>query len=460
MTTRTTAPAPDSAPTPDAVPTPDEIYAYVRARESGARTYATAFGQVLQDGRGARVRDGHGTEYLDCLAAAGTLALGHNHPKVLDRVRAYLESGQVQQALDLTTPAKYAFLSALYAKLPGTMADTFRTQFCGPAGADATEAAIKLFKTATGRRTVLSFHGAYHGMTAGSLALTGNLDAKEPVPSLMPDVHHLPYPYDYRCPFGLGGDQGIRVGLTYIERLLTDPESGITKPAAVFVEAVQGEGGVIPAPPEWLRGLREITARLDIPLVLDEIQAGWGRTGTMWAFEEAGIEPDAVLVSKAVGGGFPLALMLYRDTYDAWRPGAHAGTFRGNQIALVAGAAALEVLAEEGLVEQAAVKGELLGGLLRRLALTRPEIGDVRGRGLMWGVELVDPDGEADALGARPADGDRARRVKKACLEHGLLLESGGRHGAVLRLLPPLTITEEEIHAVVGALEKALIDCV
>ncbi len=179
----------------------------------------------------------------------------------------------------------------------------------------------------------------------------------------------------------------------------------------------------------------------------------------MWAFEESGIEPDAVLVSKAVGGGFPLALMLYHGKYDAWRPGAHAGTFRGNQIALVAGAAALEVLAEEGLVEKAAVKGELLGGLLRRLALTRPEIGEVRGRGLMWGVELVDPDGEADALGARPADGDRARRVKKACLEHGLLLESGGRHGAVLRLLPPLTITEEEIHEVVGALEKALIDC-
>ncbi|MFC5805014.1 diaminobutyrate--2-oxoglutarate transaminase family protein [Streptomyces formicae] len=439
--------------------TPDEIYEYVRARESGARTYATAFGQVLQEGHGARIRDGHGRWYLDCLAAAGTLALGHNHPEVLRRVRAYLESGQVQQALDLTTPAKYEFLSALYARLPGTMADTFRTQFCGPAGADAAEAAVKLFKTATGRRTVLAFHGAYHGMTAGALALTGSLGAKEPVASLMPDVHHLPYPYDYRCPFGLGGEQGVQVGLTYLERLLTDPESGITKPAAVFVEAVQGEGGVIPAPARWLRGLREITARLGIPLVLDEIQAGFGRTGTMWAFEESGIEPDAILVSKAVGGGFPLSLLLYHGQYDAWQPGAHAGTFRGNQIALVAGAAGLEVMEAEGLVGKSAAKGELLGGLLRRLAAAHPQIGDVRGRGLMWGIEIVDPDGPADALGAKPADPERTRRIKRACLDHGLLLETGGRHGAVLRLLPPLVISDEELHEVVGALEKALIDC-
>ncbi|MEU2428483.1 MULTISPECIES: diaminobutyrate--2-oxoglutarate transaminase family protein [unclassified Streptomyces] len=439
--------------------TPDEIFEYVRARESGARTYATAFGQVLQEGHGARIRDGHGRWYLDCLAAAGTLALGHNHPEVLRRVRAYLESGQVQQALDLTTPAKYEFLSALYARLPGTMADTFRTQFCGPAGADAAEAAVKLFKTATGRRTVLAFHGAYHGMTAGALALTGSLGAKEPVASLMPDVHHLPYPYDYRCPFGLGGEQGVQVGLTYLERLLTDPESGITKPAAVFVEAVQGEGGVIPAPARWLRGLREITARLGIPLVLDEIQAGFGRTGTMWAFEESGIEPDAILVSKAVGGGFPLSLLLYHGQYDAWQPGAHAGTFRGNQIALVAGAAGLEVMEAEGLVGKAAAKGELLGGLLRRLAAAHPEIGDVRGRGLMWGIEIVDPEGPADALGAKPADPDRTRRIKRACLDHGLLLETGGRHGAVLRLLPPLVISDEELHEVVAALEKALIDC-
>lgn len=439
--------------------TPEQMYTFVEARESGARTYANAFGKLLAEGHGARIRDGHGRAYLDCLAAAGTLALGHNHPGVLAAVGEYLTSGQVQQALDLTTPAKYEYLQALYERLPGTMADTFKTQFCGPAGTDATEAAIKLFKIATGRRTVISFHGAYHGMTAGALALTGNLGAKESVPSLMPDVHHLPYPYDYRCPFGIGGEAGIQAGLTYIERLLTDPESGITTPAAIFVEAVQGEGGVIPAPASWLRGLREITTRLDIPLVLDEIQAGFGRTGTMWAFEESGIEPDAVLVSKAAGGGFPLSLLLYHGKYDAWTPGAHAGTFRGNQIALVAGLAAMRVTESEGLIEKAAAKGRTIGALLGRLAADHPEIGQIRGRGLMWGIEIVDPAGPADRLGSLPADGDRAKRIKRACLDHGLLLESGGRHGAVLRLLPPLVITDEEIHEMAAALEKALIDC-
>lgn len=439
--------------------TSDSIFESVRSRESRARTYADFFGRVLQEGRSARIRDSEGREYLDCLAAAGTLALGHNHPVVVERVREYLGSGQVWQALDLTTPAKYEFLSALYEFLPADLARDFKVQFCGPAGADATEAAIKLFKTATGRSTVISFHGAYHGMTAGSLSLTGNLRAKEHVRSLMPDVHHLPFPYGYRCPFGLGGAEGAQAGLNYIERVLTDPESGITKPAAVFVEAIQGEGGVIPAPVEWLRGLRKITSDLGIPLVVDEIQTGFGRTGTIFAFEEAGIKPDAVLLSKAVGGGFPLSLLLYHRDYDRWQPGAHAGTFRGNQIALVAGRATLEIITDEGLVEQARAKGRLVHSLLTRLAERHSVVGDVRGRGLMWGLEIVDPDGPVDALGSRPADGDRARAAKWACLENGVLLESGGRHGAVLRLLPPLVITEEEIHEMAAALDKALLSC-
>jgi diaminobutyrate-2-oxoglutarate transaminase len=435
----------DNAVVVDGVTIGDDAYAFVRARESNARTYANAVDRVLRYGRLARVHDTDGRDYLDCLSAAGTLALGHNHPAVGTAVREYLDSGGLQQALDLTTPAKYRFLRTLYRLLPAGFAATAKVQFCGPAGADATEAAVKLFKSATGRRTVLAFHGAYHGMTAGALSLTGNLLAKEHVASLMPDVHFLPYPYDYRCPFGLGGAQATRAGLRYIESVLTDPESGITKPAAVIVEAVQGEGGVIPAPPEWLRGLREITARLDIPLVVDEIQTGFGRTGRMFAFEHAGIEPDAVLLSKAVGGGHPLALVAYHERYDGWRPGSHAGTFRGNQLGMVAGAATMEFIESHGLVEQVATKGELLGSMLRGIAARRPEIGEVRGRGLMWGLEIVDPDGLADALGSRPPNGARAREIKRRCLENGLLIESGGRHGAVLRLLPPLIITEEEI---------------
>lgn len=260
---------------------------------------------MLTRGSLARLWDAEGREYLDCLSNAGTLALGHNHPVVTAKVAEFIQSGHLQQALDLTTPAKHEFVRSLYEVLPAGFAANAKVQFCGPAGADAVEAAVKLFKTATGRRTVIAFRGGYHGMTAGALNMTGNLSAKQQVASLMPDVHFLPYPYSYRCPFGIGGYEGAQVGLRYIERVLTDPESGITKPAAVLVEAVQGEGGgVIPAPPQWLRGLREITAALAIPLIVDEIQTGLGRTGTMFAFEAAGIEPDAVVLSKAVGGGY------------------------------------------------------------------------------------------------------------------------------------------------------------
>jgi diaminobutyrate-2-oxoglutarate transaminase len=433
-----------------------DAWEYVRERESAARTYANAFDRVMARGYGTRVVDTAGREYLDCLASAGTLALGHNHPRVRAAVEDFLRSGHVQQALDITTPAKHDFLRTLYGMLPPALATHAKVQFCGPSGADAIEAAVKLFKTATGRRTVLAFRGGYHGMTAGALSLTGSLSAKERVAGLMPDVHFLPYPYPYRCPFGLGGEQTAEVSLAYVERLFGDSESGIPKPAAVVVEAVQGEGGVVPAPAEWLAGLRRVTAEHDVPLVLDEVQTGFGRTGTLFAYQVAGIVPDAVVLSKAVGGGYPLSLLLYHERYDRWRPGAHAGTFRGNQIAFIAGAATLRVIAEEGLVAAARQKGERLRARLSDLAARHPEIGEVRGRGLMWGLEMVDPTAPADAVGSHPANPARALDVKRRCLEAGLLLESGGRDGAVLRLLPPLVVTDAELDQVVDTLDAVL----
>lgn len=436
--------------------TGQQMYDFVKSRESSARTYANAIDAVIERGHLARVYDSAGRDYLDCLSCAGTLATGHNHPRVQSQVLDFLQSGHVAQALDITTPAKYRFLQKLLECLPPDFARHVRFQSCGPSGADAVEAAVKLFKTATGRRTVLAFHGAYHGMSAGALALTGNLTAKRQVASLMPDVHFLPYPYAYRCPFGVGGERAEDISLAYIERLLADPESGITQPAAMIVEAIQGEGGVIPASARWLRGLREITARFDIPLIIDEIQTGFGRTGDMFAFEHAGIEPDAVVISKAVGGGFPLSMLLYHEKYDAWQAGAHAGTFRGNQIAMVAGAAALEVIQSDQLVAKVRADGEKLGEALRALAQRLPVIGDVRGRGLMWGLEIVRPDAPADALGSRPADGDLARAIKKRCLANGLIIETGGRHSAVLRLLPPLVISAAELDEALDKLERAI----
>jgi diaminobutyrate-2-oxoglutarate transaminase len=457
MSTQSNMPAPSLRDWPlrGAEDEPEDRYRYIQSRESSARTYANNIDRVLERGVLARLYDTEGREYLDCLACAGTLALGHNHPYVMERVRDFLDSGHLQQGLDTSTPAKYAFMRTLFGLLPSDFAENARIQFCGPTGSDAIEAAIKLFKTATGRRCIMAFHGGYHGMTAGALAITGNLNAKQQVQSALPDVHFLPYPYPYRCPFGLG-ENATEVSLQYIERLLSDPESGITKPAAVIVEAIQGEGGVIPAPVRWLQSLRAITLAHDIPLVIDEVQTGLARTGDMFAFEYAGIVPDAVCLSKAIGGGYPIAVLLYQMRYDVWQPGAHAGTFRGNQIAMAAGTATMEFIQRENLAEQSRAKGLMLEKHLRAIASDFPQVGDVRGRGLMWGMEIVDPRGAADALGSRPAHGALAKRIKRECLRQRLIIETGGRHGAVLRLLPPLITTPEDLREVAEKLRQGI----
>ncbi|WP_280724158.1 diaminobutyrate--2-oxoglutarate transaminase family protein [Kitasatospora sp. MAA4] len=426
-----------------------------RVRESAARTYARSFPIVPVRAHGMTVEGADGRRYLDCLSGAGTLALGHNHPVVLDAIRRTLDSGAPLHLLDLATAEKDDFTTALLESLPAEFAAGARVQFCGPAGTDAVEAALKLMQTATGRRGTLAFTGAYHGMTAGALAVTGNVAVKEPLPS-GGEVTRLPYPYSYRCPFGLGGEPGERMSEVYTQRLLDDPSGGVVRPAAMILEAVQGEGGAVPAPDGWLRAMRRITAERGIPLIVDEVQTGVGRTGAMWAIEHSGIVPDAMVLSKAIGGSLPLAVVVYREEYDGWRPGAHAGTFRGNTLAMAAGAATLRYVAANGLAERAGRLGELLIAELSALRAALPVIGEVRGRGLMIGVELVDPAGEMDACGALPADPRLAVRVREACLARGLIVELGGRHDAVLRLLPPLTVTDEQLRAVIDRLAEAI----
>jgi diaminobutyrate-2-oxoglutarate transaminase len=425
-------------------------------RESNARTYARGIDRVISRGELARVYDSAGREYLDCLACAGALPLGHNHPFVQERVAAYLNSGQLQQALDIATPAKLDFIEQLFQALPPAFAERAKIQFCGPSGSDAVEAALKLFKTATGRRSVLAFQGAYHGMTMGSLGMMGNLGPKQAVNGYPAEIQFLPFPYAYRSPFGVDAAETERISLVYLENLLSDPESGVTKPAMLLVEPIQGEGGCIPASAEWLRGLREITARHEVPLVMDEVQSGFGRSGYMFAHEWAGIVPDAIIMSKAVGGGYPLALIAYHEKFDRWTPGAHAGTFRGNQIALVSGAAALEYLRRPGSLEQVRAIGLRLRQRLQALQARYACIGEVRGRGLMLGVELIDHNGQPDAMGRPRANSELAKALKRACLERGLILESGGRHGAVMRFLPPLIITPDDADLIAQRFDAAL----
>ncbi|MFC5220600.1 diaminobutyrate--2-oxoglutarate transaminase family protein [Streptomyces coerulescens] len=508
------------------------------ARESAARTYARALPIVPVRARGLTIEGADGSRYLDCLSGAGTLALGHNHPVVLEAIRKVLDSGAPLHVLDLATPVKDAFITELFRTLPPGLADNARVQFCGPAGTDAVEAAFKLVRAATGRTGILAFSGAYHGMTAGALEASGGaFDVR---------VARLPYPQDYRCPFGVGGERGAELAARWTESVLDDPKSGVRHPAGMILEPVQGEGGVIPAPDEWMRRMRQITADRSIPLIADEVQTGVGRTGSFWAVEHSGITPDVMVLSKAIGGSLPLAVIVYRDDLDAWQPGAHAGTFRGNQLAMAAGMATLAYVREHRLAERAADLGARMLHQLRGLADDFECIGDVRGRGLMIGVEVVEPEaepvrdrerssvlaGRGEALAApywhggaderavpggsaspggiggrrsgagglmgpdpdravggtpagvapagraaptvsaaptaaaamqggedhhpRPAAPELAIAIQRECLRRGLIVELGGRHSSVVRLLPPLTISDEQATAVLDRLADAV----
>ncbi|MFF2924320.1 diaminobutyrate--2-oxoglutarate transaminase family protein [Streptomyces celluloflavus] len=417
-------------------------------RESAARTYARSLPIVPVRARGLTIEGADGRRYLDCLSGAGSLALGHNHPVVLEAIRGVLDSGAPLHALDLATPVRDAFTTELFATLPGQLAEKGRIQFCGPAGTDAVEAALTLVRTATGNDGLLAFSGAHHGMPEG--AATAAWGARHT------GATRLPYPYDYRCPFGTGGEHGAELAARWTEHLLDDPGNGVPRPAGMILEPVQGEGGVLPAPDSWLRRMRDITAARHIPLIVDEVQTGVGRTGTFWAVEHSGIVPDVLVLSQAIGGSLPLAVIVHREELDVRRPGAPAGTFRGNQLAMAAGAATLAHVRENGLARRAGEIGARMLARLGRLADSCACIGDVRGRGLLLGVELVDAEAEADATGARPAAPALAAAVRDACLDRGLIVGLGGRHGAVIRLLPPLTLTDEQADAILDRLTDAI----
>lgn len=425
--------------------------------ESNVRSYPRKLPLAIAKAQGCWVTDVEGNEYLDCLAGAGTLALGHNHPAIIKSIQDTLASGLPLHTLDITTPLKDAFSEALLAHFPGGK-DEYRLQFCGPTGADATEAAVKLAKTFTGRGNVISFSGSYHGMTQGSLALTGNLGAKNAVPNLMPGVQFLPYPHEYRCPLGLGGEAGVDALTYYFENFIEDVESGVVKPAAVILEAIQGEGGVVVGPTKWLRKIREVTEKNGILMIADEVQAGFCRSGKMFAFQHAGIEPDIVVMSKAVGGSLPLAVLAIKKKFDAWQPAGHTGTFRGNQLAMATGYASLRIMREQDLAGNAQARGDFIRSELNRLAQEFPCIGNVRGRGLMIGIEIVDERRPADRMGSLPADAVLAAEIQKACFNNKLLLERGGRNGTVVRLLAPLIITQQECEELIKRFRQSVAD--
>jgi diaminobutyrate-2-oxoglutarate transaminase len=391
-------------------------------RESQVRSYSRSFPGVFATAKGEWLRTEDGTRYLDFLSGAGTLNYGHNPERVKRRLLDYLEQDGVVHGLDLATTAKGDFLDAFVRHVLEPRGLDYRIQFTSPSGTNAVEAALKLCRLQTGRSGVVSFSGAFHGVSTGSLAATGADYYKRGLYGTLPSGVHLPYPSSPLGDFDT---------LDLLRRVVDDPSSGVEKPAAVLLETVQGEGGVHVAPVEFLRGLREFCDARGILLVVDDIQAGCGRTGAFFSFERAGIVPDVVTLSKSIGGyGLPMAITLFRPELDLWRPGQHNGTFRGNQLAFVGAAGTIRrYWTDDKFAAQVRRKGELVGDYLSRHIDQSTGI-KVRGTGLIWGIDLSG------------LTGVTADQVSRLCFENGLVIESCGRSGEVIKLLPPLTISQ------------------
>ncbi|MBT2499352.1 diaminobutyrate--2-oxoglutarate transaminase [Agromyces sp. ISL-38] len=395
-------------------------------RESEVRGYIRAFPTVFDRAVGSTLIDVDGREYLDFFAGAGVLNYGHNNPAFTRAIIEYLERDGIIHGLDMATSAKKAFIEAFERLVLEPRGLDHKLQFTGPTGTNAVEAALKVVRQATGRSTIVAFTNAFHGLSLGALAATGNSHYRSAAGVGLDDIVRLPYD-GY-----LGPDVDT---LDLLEKMLDDPGSGLDLPAAVIVEAVQGEGGINVASVPWLQRLRELTAARGILLILDEIQAGIGRTGAFFSFEAAGIVPDVVTVSKSISGsGLPMSLVLLRPDVDVWKPGAHTGTFRGNNLAFVSARVALETYwADSALVDGVAAKSALLAAELEQIAAAHPELGFVvRGRGLMYGLAC---------------DGDRglAGRISAEAFRRGLVIETSGAFDEVLKFLPALTITEDEL---------------
>ncbi|MCZ2526109.1 diaminobutyrate--2-oxoglutarate transaminase [Streptomyces sp. NPDC059506] len=408
--------------------------------ESEVRSYCRSWPAVFDRAQGSRMFDEDGHVYLDFFSGAGALNYGHNNPVLKRALLDYLERDGVTHGLDMSTTAKRAFLESFDEVILKPRDLDYKVMFPGPTGTNAVEAALKLARKAKGRESIVSFTNAFHGMSLGSLAVTGN--AFKRAGAGIPLVHGTPMPFDNYF-------DGKVPDFLWFERLLEDSGSGLNHPAAVIVETVQGEGGINVARPEWLRALADLCERRDMLLIVDDIQMGCGRTGPFFSFEEAGITPDIVTLSKSIGGyGMPMSLTLFKPELDLWEPGEHNGTFRGNNPAFVTATAALDTYWADGQMEkQTLARGEQVEQALRTIAAEHSsEVVEHRGRGLVWGLEF--------------ADKARAAKVSARAFELGLLIETSGPESEVVKLLPALTTTPEELDEGLRILTRAVRDTV
>ncbi len=404
--------------------------------ESEVRSYSRGWPVVFDRAQGSYLYDEDGKAYLDFFAGAGALNYGHNNPALKRALIDYIARDGVTHALDMFTVAKRDFLQTFKDKILAPRELDYKVVFPGPGGANAVEAALKLARKVTGKEAVINFTNAFHGMTLGALSVTGN--SMKRGGAGVPLVHATPMPYDNYF-------DGSIPDFLYFEKLLEDSGSGLNEPAAVIVEGVQGEGGINAARIEWLKALDDLCKKHGILLILDDVQMGCGRTGPFFSFEDAGIKPDIVCLSKSIGGyGIPMALTLIRPDLDVWEPGEHNGTFRGISPAFVTATEALRVYwSDDELEKSTKAKGERIAAAFQGIVEAYPDANlFAKGRGLARGLEF--------------ANGDLAGKVCAAAFERGLLMETSGPDGEVMKLLPPLTLTDEELTKGLSIIDESI----
>jgi len=403
--------------------------------ESKVRSYSRAFPAVFARSKGAMLYDEQGKAYIDFFAGAGTLNYGHNNEAITSAMIEYLQNDGVLHGLDMATTAKKRFLETFIQTILEPRKLDYKIQFTGPTGTNCVETALKLARRVTGRSNVVSFTNGFHGLTMGSTAITGNKHYRHESYVNRTNASFMPY----------DGYLGAGVNtIDYLRKALTDNSSGLDVPAAVIVETIQAEGGVNLASFEWLRQLEQVCRDFDILLIIDDIQVGNGRSGDFFSFEVAGISPDMITLSKSIGGGLPMAILLLKPELDQWQPGEHTGTFRGNNLAFVASAAALATYWQTGEFSQAIKhKSNILKDELEKTAQEFPSLqANVRGRGLIYGLEI-------------PADG-LAKKVSQNAFAQGLVIELAGARNQVVKFLPPLTIDEPTLHKGIEIVNEAI----
>ncbi len=406
--------------------------------ESEVRGYVRAFPAIFDTAKGSFIYDEQGSRYIDFFAGAGTLNYGHNNPIITEAMIEYLQRDGIVHALDKATVAKKHFLQKFQDTILAPRNLNYKVQFTGPTGTNAVETALKLARMVKRRSNVIAFTNGYHGLTMGALAVTGNDFYRDESYGARNNADSVPFD-------GYLG-KGVNT-IDYLRKFLTDSSSGIDLPAAIIVETVQGEGGINVSSLEWLRELADLCHEHDILLIVDDIQMGNGRTGSFFSFEPAGIKPDMVCLSKSIGGGLPMAILLMRPELDQWQPGEHTGTFRGNNLAFVAATQALSYWDNEDFADEIRYKGGIMEEELRKIVDKYPELDiDLRGRGMVWGLDIPRP--------------GFAGEVSKQAFAEKLIIELAGACDNVVKFLPALTIDEETLREGLTIIDKVMGDLV